>query len=487
MNTNIETLKPERLWHYFAEICKIPHPSNHEEKIRKYVIETVKGMGLTVKEDAAHNLYIRKPATKGMEDRKGIVLQAHVDMVPQKNNDTKFDFTKDSIQPRIDGDWVRATGTTLGADNGIGVAAMLAVLEDKALQHGPLEALFTATEETGMDGAFGLKKGVLQGDILLNLDTEEDGELCVGCAGGLDANITFKYTAEPAGKGTPVQLTVKGLRGGHSGTEINTGRANANKLLFRFLNEHLKEASLCSVDGGSLRNAIPREASAVLMVKSRAVDDLKKAVKAYEKVIKSEYDGIEDTISIKLTELKDKPATMIPADVTLNLVRAILGCPNGVQSMSHSMNDLVQTSTNLARVVSDAKTIKIQCLMRSSVNTEKDALGEAMTAVFAMAGAKTELSGGYGGWKPNMDSPILATMKASHKELYGKEPHVVAVHAGLECGIIGANYPKMDMISFGPTIRFAHSPDECVEIKAVAKFWDYLLHTLKNAPKRTEK
>lgn len=487
MDKNLTALKPSLVWKHFAEIAKIPHPSYHEEKIRQYVVGVAKNLGLECKEDEAHNIYVRKAATPGMENRKGVILQAHLDMVPQKNNDKTFDFTKDSIEAYIDGDWVTANGTTLGADNGIGAAAILAVLEDKTLKHGPVEALFTATEETGMDGAFGLKKGVLQGDILLNLDSEEEGELYVGCAGGMDANITFDYVAEPvpAQDYRAVQLVITGLKGGHSGIQIVAQRANANKLLFRFVRLAKKsfDLLLCSVDGGSLRNAIPREATATLMVRTKDMDLLTKEVQAYEKAVQAEFAGIEDSISIKVTET-ETPATMIAKEVAENLIRAVMGCPNGVQKMSVSMPGLVQTSSNLARVVSDGKTVKLQCLLRSSVNSEKEELGEAIASVFELAGAQVERSGSYNGWKPDMKSPILGAMKASYKVLFGKEPAVTAIHAGLECGIIGTNYPKMDMISFGPTICYPHSPDEKVEIASVGKFYDFLVDTLKNIPQK---
>ena len=485
MDRNLAALKPELVWKHFAEIVRIPRPSSHEEKIRKYVLDFARSQGLECKEDAAHNVYVRKPASKGMEERKGIVLQAHLDMVPQKNNDKKFDFTKDPIDAYVDGEWVTADGTTLGADNGIGAAAILAVLEDKTLKHGPLEALFTATEETGMDGAFGLKKGLLHGDILLNLDSEEEGELYVGCAGGLDANIAFKYKAceTPARNYTAARLSVKGLKGGHSGIQIICQRANANKLLFRFLNAAPCDVLLASVDGGGLRNAIPREAEAVVLVKTKEYEAFAKALKAYEKEIRAEYAGIEDGVSIRLREC-DKPAEMLPAEVSRNLVRAVVACPDGVQKMSMAMPGLVQTSTNLARVVSDGKSVKLQCLLRSSVGSEKRALGEAIAAVFALAGAKTELTGSYDGWNPDMSSPILAAMTASYEKLFGRKPSVTAIHAGLECGIIGSKYPKLDMISFGPTICYPHSPDEKVEIASVGKFYEFLLDTLRNVPKK---
>lgn len=487
MNKNLSALKPELVWKHFSRIADIPRPSHHEEKIRKYVMDVAQSLGLECREDAAHNVYVRKSATEGMEDRKGVVLQAHLDMVPQKNNDKVFDFENDPIEAYIDGEWVTANGTTLGADNGIGAAAILAVLEDDTLKHGPLEALFTATEETGMDGAFGLEKGLLHGDILLNLDSETEGELYVGCAGGLDANMTFEYTTDsvPAGSYTALKITIKGLKGGHSGIQIGCQRANANKLLFRFLNKAAEsmEVLLASVDGGGLRNAIPREAEAVVVVQNKEVEMFTKELKAYEEVVKAEFAGIEDAISIDASKC-DAPKEIISREVAGKLTKAVIGCPDGVQRMSISMPGLVQTSTNLARVVSDGKTIKLQCLLRSSVNTEKEALGQALAAVFELAGAKVELSGSYDGWNPNMNSPILKAMTESYQALYGKTPVITAIHAGLECGIIGSNYPKLDMISFGPTICYPHSPDEKVEIASVGKFYDFLVHTLANAPKK---
>ncbi len=487
MKRNLSALKPTLVWKHFAEIVRIPRPSGHEEKIREYVLGFARSLGLECKEDEAHNIYVRKPASAGMEDRKGVILQAHLDMVPQKNNDKQFDFTTDPIDAYVDGGWVTADGTTLGADNGIGAAAILAVLEDDTLAHGPLEALFTATEETGMDGAFGLKAGLLQGDILLNLDSETEGELYVGCAGGLDANIVFDYTPAPmpAEGYEAMRLTVKGLKGGHSGIQIVTQRANANKLLFRLLNAEAEKRGirLASIDGGGLRNAIPREAEAVILIPTAQRAAFAEAVEAYEKTVTAEFAGIEDSISIRL-EACAAPAEGIPADVASKLTRAVVGCPDGVVRMSLSMPGLVQTSTNLARVVSDGRTIKLQCLLRSSVRSEKEALGEAIAAVFALAGAATELTGSYDGWNPDMQSPILKAMTASYEQLYGTAPSVTAIHAGLECGIIGGNYPGLDMISFGPTICYPHSPDEKVEIASVAKFYDFLVRTLGNIPRK---
>ena len=480
MDKNLKALNPSLVWKHFSEIVNIPRPSHHEEKIREYVVEFAKAHNLEYKVDDACNVYVYKPATPGYENRMGVVLQAHLDMVPQKNNDKIFDFENDPIEAYIDGEWVTANGTTLGADNGIGAAAILAVLEDNTLEHGQVEALFTATEETGMDGAFGLKAGLLKGDILLNLDSETEGELYVGCAGGLDANITFDYTAEAAPAGyEAVTMTVKGLKGGHSGIQIGCQRGNANRLLFRFLRHTEQEWLLASVDGGGLRNAIPREATAVLLVKNAA--EFAAEVAEYEKKVVAEFEGIEDSISI-FAESCSMPAEIIPATVAESLSKAVIGAPDGVVRMSVAMEGLVQTSTNMARVVSDGKTIRLQCLLRSSMNSEKEALGEAIKAVFELAGATVELSGSYDGWNPNMQSPILHAMKASYNALYGKEPAVMAIHAGLECGIIGGTYPNLDMISFGPTICYPHSPDEKVEIASVAKFYEFLLDTLKNAP-----
>ena len=487
MNKNLASLSPALVWKHFSRIVAIPRPSGDEERIREYVLSVARELGLECREDEAHNVYVRKPATSGMEDREGIILQAHLDMVPQKNNDKEFDFHADPIEAYLDGEWVTADGTTLGADNGIGAAAILAVLEDKNIVHGPVEALFTATEETGMDGAFGLEAGMLQGRILLNLDSETEGELYVGCAGGLDANITFKYNSvfAPMHGRTAMRVDVKGLKGGHSGIQIVCQRANANKLLFRLLRLAAAnvEVLLASVDGGGLRNAIPREATATVLVKSDDVETFRRLVAEFEATVQAEYAGIEDSISVTAAET-EAPEKMMPADTATAVMRAVTGCPDGVVKMSPAMAGLVETSTNLARVVSDGSTVKIQCLLRSSVASEKDALGDAIAAVFELAGAEVELTGSYDGWNPDMNSPILKAMRGSYQALYGKEPAVTAIHAGLECGIIGSKYPGLDMISFGPTICYPHSPDEKVEIASVAKFYEFLLHTLSNAPRK---
>ncbi len=479
----ITDLNPKVLWGHFAEICSIPHPSNHEEAIRAFVVDFAEKNGLEHTVDGADNVIIRKPASPGMEGRKGIALQAHLDMVPQANSDRKMDFTKDAIEPYIDGERVKARGTTLGADNGIGVAAIMSILESKEIKHGPLEALFTATEETGMVGAFGLKAGELRSEILINLDSERGNELCTGCAGGTDANIELPYDAQAAPQGyKAVTVEVKGLKGGHSGIEIILQRANANKVLARTLRPHLAAgALLASIDGGGLRNAIPREAKAVLLVKGDYLATLTESVAQMEATLVREFKDIEETISLKVAPA-DYPKEIIPAKTALNLVDLVCIVPDGVVKMSTSMPGLVQTSNNFARVVSDGKVVKMQALMRSSMRSEKEFVAERIVALCELVGAKCELTGSYDGWNPNMDSPILKTMAAGYERLFGEKPEITAVHAGLECGIIGGVYPAMDMISCGPTIRYPHSPDEEVNIASVERFWRFLTDALENAP-----
>ena len=475
-------LNPASVFGFFEEICAIPHGSRNTKAISDYLVDFAKTRGLRYFQDEVNNVVIFQDGTCGYENHEPVILQGHMDMVCEKDASCPLDMAVDGLDVTHDGAYVFAKGTTLGADNGIGAAAILAVLEDKTLVHGPVEALFTATEETGMDGAFGLKGGLLQGDILLNLDSETEGELYVGCAGGLDANITLPYTAEAAPAGyVAYAVEVKGLKGGHSGIQIGYQRANANRELFRLLNASACDIRLSSVDGGGLRNAIPREATAVVLVAESDVATFEAEVVAFEKTLIAEYANIEDSVSVKATVVAT-PAEVIPADVVTKLAKAVIGAPNGVVKMSVEMEGLVQTSSNLARVVSDGSCVKIQCLLRSSVNSEKHALGAAIKGVFELAGATVELSGDYDGWKPNMESPILHTMLASYESLYGKKPAVMAIHAGLECGIIGGKYEGLDMISFGPTICFPHSPDEKVEIASVGKFYSFLLHTLANAP-----
>ena len=486
MSKTIKDLEPKQVWNYFHELTQIPRPSNHEEKIRDYVENFGKSLGLETLRDGAGNIIIRKPATAGMEERQGVILQGHLDMVPQKNNDKNHDFEKDPIETLIDGEWVRANGTTLGADNGIGVAATMALLAATDIAHGPIEGLFTATEETGMDGANGLEAGVLQGDILINLDSEDEGELYVGCAGGEDVAVKFDYKEKKTPKGTSgVVLSITGLKGGHSGIDIPLGRGNANKIFFRILMEAAckLDVRLSTINGGSLRNAIPREAFGLLAVKNKKITDFVALVDDITGIIKKELAVTEPDLAVTL-EPVDAPKMVIDRKTQDRLTRAVLAAPNGVIRMSDTMAGLVETSTNMAIIKSDEKkkAIRIACLMRSSVDSAKEELADRMWALFSLAGAKVKFSGAYPGWKPNMDSPILKTMQEVYNHKFGKILEIKAIHAGLECGILGGKYPNWDMISLGPTIRHPHSPDEKVNIATVAKFWDFLLETLKNIP-----
>lgn len=456
------------------------------EKITKFLVDFGKGLGLESLVDEAGNVIIRKPATPGMENRKGVILQAHMDMVPQKNNDVVHDFTKDPIETYIDGDWVKAKGTTLGGDNGLGVAAIMAVLEADNLKHGPLEALITKDEETGMYGAFGLKPGTLKGEILLNLDSEDEGELYIGCAGGVDITATLEYKEEaPAADFVARKLTLKGLRGGHSGMEINEGRGNANKLLARIVHDLLIEfdSQLASFEGGNMRNAIPREAHAVLVFNPEDMDGLEDYIKEYEAQLNSEFAPIESGITLNFEEVP-LPATVVPEEIQDNMINVILACQNGAMRMIPTVPDTVETSSNLAIVTIAGGKAAVKILARSSCDTMKDFLADSLTACFAMAGMKVELSGAYSGWQPNVESPILKAMKASYRQQFGKEPLVKVIHAGLECGIIGAICPGLDMISFGPTLRSPHSPAERAFIPSVTKFYDFLVATLEQTPEK---
>jgi len=486
MGNILSGLKPEAIWKHFEEICEIPHPSKHEQKMIEYVVNFAKAKNLEYEVDEVGNVVIRKPATPGMENRQGVILQGHLDMVPQANSDANHNFEKDPIKPRIEGEWVKATGTTLGADNGIGVATAMAVLEATDLVHGPIEAIFTIDEETGMTGAFGLKPGLLKGDILMNLDSEDEGELFIGCAGGTNANITFKYNKKPAPKKhNAFKIVVKGLKGGHSGCDIHLGRGNSNKLLFRFLRLAEKQFGLrlAAVEGGNLRNAIPREAYAVVLIPKDSVKDFEAALKQYEETVKKEFANVEPDLTV-FTEKAKMPKNVFDKTTQKNLISAVFVCPNNVVRMSVDMPGLVETSTNLAIVKSDdkKKTIEVKCLLRSSVDSSKEALEAKIATLFELAGAECIFDGQYPGWKPNPNSPILTVMLDIYEKLFGKKPEIKAIHAGLECGLIGGVFPNLDMISFGPTIRFPHSPDEQCNIETVQKFWDYLVETLKHVP-----
>lgn len=485
----IRKLEPKSVWNNFYALTQIPRPSGHTQKVAKYLVQFGKNLGLESFQDECGNVIIRKPATPGMEDRKGIVLQAHMDMVPQKNNDKKHDFVKDPIETRIvkesDGEWVYANGTTLGADDGLGVAAAMSVLESKTLKHGPIEALFTVDEETRMVGAKALKPGVLKGDILLNLDSETEGELYVGCAGGLDANVTFKYKEEPMPKGYKAfQVIVTGLRGGHSGMEINEGRGNANKVMARVLLPMVRQlrGKLVSFNGGNMRNAIPREAEAVIAIPAEQENAAVNLVESTLAVVKAELAAIDPNVSITFSPAK--ASKVIAGTTGLKLLKALYACPNGVDRMSLQMKDLVETSNNLAIVKTEKGIITVNTLLRGSTDTLKEDLAEAVRCAFELAGGKVFFDGGYSGWSPNMKSPILHTMKAQYKKLFGKEPAVMAIHAGLECGILAGAYPQWDMISCGPTLKSPHSPDERCFIPSVAKWWQFLEAVLEDAPKK---
>lgn len=484
--STILDLAPQNVWKHFYSLTQIPRPSGHMERITEFLLNFGKGLGLESFVDEAGNVIIRKPATPGMEDRKGVILQAHMDMVPQKNNDTVHDFVNDPIQTWIDGEWVKAKGTTLGADNGMGVAAAMAVLEANDLKHGPLEVLITKDEETGMYGAFGLKPGTVKGDILLNLDSEDEGELYIGCAGGLDITAELSYKEEEADKSMVARkITLKGLRGGHSGMEINQGRGNANKLLARVAHDLLVEfdCRLASFAGGNMRNAIPREAHAVILFNPADIDDLPTYIKEYGEQLNQEYAPIESNIQLLLDEV-ELPAMVMPEEIQDNMIDMLLACQNGVMRMIPTVPDTVETSSNLAIVTLGEGKAEVRILARSSSDTMKDFLADSLTACFNMAGMKVTLSGGYSGWQPNVDSPILHAMTKSYEAQFGVAPKVKVIHAGLECGIIGANCPGLDMISFGPTLRSPHSPDERVLIPTVKKFYDFLVATLEQTPKK---
>ncbi|TRX71981.1 aminoacyl-histidine dipeptidase [Carboxylicivirga sp. M1479] len=482
--SEIAKLSPQGLWESFYKLTQIPRPSKREGKAIDFMEEFGKSLGLETIRDEVGNIIIRKPATPGYENRMGVILQSHIDMVPQKNSDKVHDWDTDPIETLIEDGWVTANGTTLGADNGIGVAAAMAVLQATDMEHGPVEALITMDEEAGMTGANELKPGLLEGDILLNMDSEDEGELYVGCAGGCDANVKFNYTeAEVPAESVAFKLSLTGLKGGHSGMDIVLGRGNANILMFRFLKFAVAndDARLASIDGGSLRNAIPREAFAVVTVPAANADEFIESIEEYEEIYKAEFGSAEPFLSF-VAEKTDMPSSLIDEVTQDDLINGIIAAPNGVMRMSTDMEGLTETSTNLAIVKSRDGEVIVQALMRSSVNTAIEALASKMESVFRLAGAEVSFGGQYPGWKPNLDSPILKTMQEVYNKKWGKVPEIKAIHAGLECGILGSAYPHWDMISFGPTIRFPHSPDEKVNIETVSLFWEYLAETLKSIP-----
>lgn len=483
---SIRQLEPSALWNHFADLNEVPRPSKHEERVIAFMQNFGRSLGLETHTDSVGNVIIKKPATPGMESRKTIVLQGHLDMVHQKNNDTVFDFDSEGIRSYIDGDWVKAQGTTLGADNGIGVASIMTLLASQDIPHPPLEALFTIDEETGMTGAKGLVENLLTGDILLNLDSEEDNELTIGCAGGLNTNTTIRYAEEAASPGhTGLLISVSGLKGGHSGIEIHLGRGNANKIMNRLLygmNE-LCGLRIASVDGGGLRNAIPRESVAIVAVPADNMQAFQSEMEQRRQDILREFHSVEPDLNISAVPAALPEKVMAPAD-QLRLTRVLAAMPNGVYRMSPDIPGLVETSSNLARVEVRGGVFSTLSLQRSSIESGKEEIAQAIRATFELAGAEVEHSGDYPGWAPNAASPLLARMVSTYEQLFGEKPHVAACHAGLECGIIGTHYPGMDMISFGPTIRHPHSPDEKVHIASVQKFWKYLLAIVQATPER---
>ena len=486
--SQLAQLSPNSLWQLFDKICSIPHPSKHEQAISAWIQSWAKALGIAVKEDAVGNLILKKPASAGMEDRKGVILQAHMDMVPQKNSGTAHDFLTDPIQPytveEADGLWVTAKDTTLGADNGIGLASALAVLASDDIAHGPLEVLVTIDEEAGMTGAFGLQSGEFDGDILINTDSEQEGEVYMGCAGGIDGNATFAIETEavPADY-QAFNLSLSGLKGGHSGVDIHTGRANANKLLVRFLLSAVKQfdIQLTELNGGSLRNAIPREANASFVVAKQHIPALKTAVADYLAQAKDNLKAIETDLDMLLISPEDFDICWSNT-CQLTILNALNACPNGVIRMSDDIEGIVETSLNLGVMRTKGTKFVAQTLIRSLHDDGRLAAEETVRSVFDLAGAVIEFSGAYPGWQPDTSSPIMQVVRETYQTEFGKLPEIMVIHAGLECGLFKTAYPHWDMVSFGPTIKFPHSPDEKVNVETVGQYWQLLLAVLKNIP-----
>ena len=485
MSQEIRNLEPKVLWNQFANLNAVPRPSKKEDRVIAFMKDFGNQLGLETFEDDIRNVIIRKPATPGMENRKPVVLQGHLDMVHQKNADTQFDFDTQGIDMYVDGDWVRARGTTLGADNGLGVAAIMAILESKDIPHPAIEALFTIDEETGMTGALNLKGGILQGQILLNLDTEEDDEIDIGCAGGIDVTATAEFDEEDTPKGSVgYTITVKGLNGGHSGMDIHKGLGNANKIMNRLLFDGFDNFGLqiASIQGGSLRNAIPRESVAKVIIAEvydeAFVFDMQQIVNE----IKSELKSTEPNLEIGFEKMEVTPSKVMPSIAQFYFVRAMYTAHNGVYRMSADFDNLVETSNNIAKVDLANGQLSVQCLTRSSVESAKMDLANALRSAFELMGCEVEFSGSYPGWTPNSKSEILDVLTSIYEKQNKEKAKVVACHAGLECGILGANYPDMDMISFGPTIHGAHSPDERASISSAQKFWKFLVEVLATIP-----
>ena len=484
MSAEIRNLEPRSLWNHFSDLNEVPRPSKKEERVIQFMVNFGNKYDLKTLVDHVGNVIISKPATKGYENRKTIVLQSHLDMVHQKNSDTIFDFDTQGIKMFIDQDWVTADGTTLGADNGLGVATIMAILSSDEIDHPPIEALFTIDEETGMTGAMGLKGGLLKGEILLNLDTEEDDEIDIGCAGGMDITATKSYKEEKAPEKTiGLKISVTGLQGGHSGMDIHKGFGNANKIMNRILYHGHTNFGLriSELEGGSLRNAIPRESFSHVVLNEKLKVPFDKGMKTLKNMICEEFKTIEPNLSIDIHST-EVPKKVMPMEVQEKLIKSVYSALNGVYKMSSDIPDLVETSNNIARILVQNSKITIACLTRSSSESSKIDLANSLRSCFELSDFTVEFSGSYPGWQPNMNSEILKVASSLYNKLFKEEASIVACHAGLECGILGQNYPEMDMISFGPTIKGAHSPDEKVSISSVRKFWSFLLEILKNTP-----
>ncbi|WP_026777208.1 aminoacyl-histidine dipeptidase [Polaribacter sp. Hel_I_88] len=486
MSQDIRNKEPKAVWNHFADLNAVPRPSKKEERVIQFMVDFGNKLNLETFVDKVGNVIIKKPASSGMENRKTIVMQGHLDMVHQKNADTDFDFDKEGIKMFVDGDWLKAAGTTLGADNGLGVAAIMAVLSSKEIAHPAIEALFTIDEETGMTGAMGLEGGVLKGEILLNLDTEEDDEIGIGCAGGVDVTATKNYKEENTPTNTTAfSITVKGLNGGHSGMDIIKGLGNANKIMNRILFDGFEKYGLriAEINGGSLRNAIPRESFSSVVIDTVSKENFLSETNTLINNIKNEFSTLESNLNIEIKEI-ESPKTIMELGVQESFIKAIYAAHNGVYRMSPDVVGLVETSNNIARIIVKDGSIKVGCLTRSSSETNKWDLANSLRSCFELAGLDVDFSGEYPGWLPNLNSEILVVLEGLYKELFNENPNVAACHAGLECGILGKNYPDMDMISFGPNIRGAHSPDERAQISSTQKFWKLLVEVLKNIPQK---
>jgi dipeptidase D len=480
----LSNLEPKSVWQYFEELTQVPRPSKKEEKVIEFLLKFGKEHNLETQRDQIGNILIKKPASTGMENVKSVLLQSHMDMVCEANRDTKIDFDNDPIKPYIDGEWVKAKGTTLGADDGIGVAAQMAILTDNTLKHGPIECLFTVDEETGLTGAFEIQPGFFDSKILLNLDSEDEGEIFIGCAGGVDAVASFNFKNEPVPQNHKAfKITINGLKGGHSGDEIHKGFGNSNKMANRFLFQFSEKYNirLANFDGGNKRNAIPREAELVFTVESGITNEMLSSFVVLKNQIIKEIEITEPNISIKIEEIAI-PTTVVDTLTQKNLTKALYACPHGVHAWSPAIEGFVETSTNLASVKFDGHKINVVTSQRSSVDSSKTDINNMVRCVFELAGANVESGDGYPGWAPNPKSEILTIAENSYNKLFGKKPVVRAIHAGLECGLFLEKYPNLDMISFGPTLRGVHSPDEKIEIKTVQMWWKHLIDVLENIP-----